>query len=232
MSTSFLLLLHRIKNRRFDDKTLQVLNWNLVSKDVKSSLEARSSLRETLRNESLPAIRDAVHKTVEEKLLILEFFIQAFALIGDVESCLALKYEGLLLREVKCGTCHWLQVSHTEWINFSHQALHYGFYSIAKLSCEKALVCFQKKDFVDEESLTVQNMKRLRDHSVKLLDSGCVQAQAAEYLKKKLLAKRKNPCSSAGETKSVASSLFRDGIKKRNVQKLIEHQRMQQNNVL
>lgn len=66
--------------------TLRILASVLVSKSVKSVKEVESSLRVFLRAESVPAIREIVEKSVDQKLLILEFFVHAFALIGDVEA--------------------------------------------------------------------------------------------------------------------------------------------------
>lgn len=71
---------------RFDDGTLRILESVLVSKDVRSFLEVRSSLREFMRSESLSVIREIAEKNVEHKILILDFFVRAFALAGDVEA--------------------------------------------------------------------------------------------------------------------------------------------------
>ncbi|KAK9280559.1 hypothetical protein L1049_014252 [Liquidambar formosana] len=82
-----------IHSRRFDDGTLRILESVLASKDVKSSLEVRSSLREFMRFESISVIHEISEKTVEQKLSVLEFFVLAFALAGDVEveGCLMLR---------------------------------------------------------------------------------------------------------------------------------------------
>lgn len=58
-------------------------------------------------------------------LFVLADFKYAF------QSFLALRYEGLLLRELKSATCLWLQVSYMEWLSFAEQSLDNGFYSIA-----------------------------------------------------------------------------------------------------
>lgn len=57
----------------------------MFSKDVKSSMEVRSSLRQFMRSESLFVLREISEKNVEEKLLVLEFLVRTFALVGDVE---------------------------------------------------------------------------------------------------------------------------------------------------
>lgn len=49
-------------------------------------MEVRAGLREYLRSESISVIREIGDETVEKKLLILEFFIRSFALIGDIEA--------------------------------------------------------------------------------------------------------------------------------------------------
>jgi len=69
--------------RSFCDATIRFLESLLVSKDVKSFIEVRSSLTDFLRSESLSVIRSIASKTVHEKLLVLEFFVRAFALVGD-----------------------------------------------------------------------------------------------------------------------------------------------------
>lgn len=73
----------------FDDATLRVLQSLLVSKDVKSLMQVRSSFTEYLRSQSLSVIRSIGSKTVQEKLLILDFFVRAFAVVGDVEVILS-----------------------------------------------------------------------------------------------------------------------------------------------
>lgn len=57
----------------------------LVSKDVKSLIEVRSSLREFLRSESLSIIREITEKTTEQKLFVLDFLVRSFALVGDIQ---------------------------------------------------------------------------------------------------------------------------------------------------
>ncbi|GAB4860243.1 hypothetical protein Ancab_011723 [Ancistrocladus abbreviatus] len=77
----------QVKQRRFDEATLQVLQSILVSKDLQSLLEIRSSLKEFLRSESTAAIREIAEKPIQHKLLILEFFVHAFAIVNDFEAC-------------------------------------------------------------------------------------------------------------------------------------------------
>lgn len=49
-------------------------------------MEVRLSLKQFMRIEALRALRGNAHKTVEQKLSVLEFFVKAFALIGDFEA--------------------------------------------------------------------------------------------------------------------------------------------------
>lgn len=53
-----------------------------------------------------------------------------------------------------------------------------------------------------------------------------VRAQAADYLKKKLLEMNPSPSLARKEEQFSASTLFRDGIKKRNARKLLDHRRI------
>ncbi|KAB1202247.1 hypothetical protein CJ030_MR8G010081 [Morella rubra] len=168
--------------RRFGDATLRILESVLVSKSVKSLKEVESSLRVFLRTESLPAIREIAEKSVDQKLLILEFFVYAFALIGD--------------------------------------------------ACENAQACLKRSDaanpkiaaFSEKEQVT-EKLARLKDFALTSASSCSVQAQAAEYLKKKSTGNGKVHPSFCKETRSLASTMFRSGIKKRNVRKLHDLQR-------
>ncbi|XP_062173259.1 protein DOUBLE-STRAND BREAK FORMATION [Alnus glutinosa] len=221
-----------IKTRRFDDATLRILESVLVSKSVKSLKEVESSLRGLLRSESLSTIREIAEKPVGQKLVVLEFFVRAFALIADVESCLALRYEALHMRELESANCQWVEVSYLEWLNFAEHSLDNGFYSIAGKACENALLCVKRNDIANpkvdelfENEQVMEKIKRLKDFAMTSAASCSVQAQAAEYLKKKSTEKRKIHPSFRTETRCVASTMFRNGIKRRNVRKLHELQR-------
>lgn len=48
-----------------------------------------------------------------------------------MKSCLALKYEALVLRDLKSANIEWLQVSHTEWLAFAKLLLENGFCVLA-----------------------------------------------------------------------------------------------------
>ncbi|CAL5424640.1 unnamed protein product [Camellia sinensis] len=227
----------RVELRRFDDGTLRILESILVSKDVKSLLEVRSSLREFTRRESLCIIREIADKSVEHKLFILEFLVRAFALVGDIESCVAFRYEALFLRQLRSTSNQWLQVSYREWMTFAEHSLNNGFYSIARMACESALACFEINGMVDPQTddffknvEVIGKIKRLKDVAVvsSASRSGAshLRAQTAEYLKKKAVETRKPHFLDYKEAQSSASTLFRDGIKKRNVRKLRDHQSM------
>ncbi|XP_059626428.1 protein DOUBLE-STRAND BREAK FORMATION [Cornus florida] len=223
----------QIEHRRFGDGTLRILESIMVSKDVKSLLEVRSSLRDFMRRESLRILHEITEKTVEHKLQILDFFVRAFALAGDVESCLALRYEALTLRELKSATNQWLQVSYREWMTFAEHSLDNGYYSIARKACENALSCFQMNGVIYpgteeffEHDQVIDKIKSLKDFAVASDASRSVQAQAAEYLEKKTVENSTKQQSKA--TPWSASTLFRNGVKMRNIRKFQEHQLMPQ----
>ncbi|KAK4763036.1 hypothetical protein SAY86_008804 [Trapa natans] len=217
----------QISAGRFDDGALEILQTLLISKDARSSVEVRSSLKQFMRLESLCALRGIAHRTVEQKLSVLEFFVKAFALIGDSESCLALRYEALLLREFKSPSHHWLRVNCEEWINFAEHSLDRGFHSIAGKACANALNSLQKSDIVGVKNYgngdaVVKKVQKLKDVLASASPSS-VQTEAAGYLKKKTISKSKQSALTCDE-KLAASSLFRDSIKKRNARKLQERQ--------
>ncbi|KAF8397215.1 hypothetical protein HHK36_016123 [Tetracentron sinense] len=230
------------RSLRFGDGTLRILESVLVSKDVESLLEIRSSLKDFMRSESLAVLKEIAEKTVQQKLSILEFFVRAFALAGD--SCLALRYEALVMRELKSANHQWLQVSYEEWLTFAEHSLDNGFYSIAvkvyfsccnfkkQISgCENALSCLQSNNLADhkphiysEYTLVAEKIKKLKDVAVASSASHSVQAQTAEYLNEKTIQESKKHSSYSTDTQCLSSSMFRNGIKMRNMRKLLEHQ--------
>nr|XP_027063395.1 uncharacterized protein LOC113689805 [Coffea arabica]XP_027063402.1 uncharacterized protein LOC113689805 [Coffea arabica] len=225
----------QMQNRIFGDGTIAILESLLASKDIKSSLEIRSALKEFMRHESLSIIREITEKSVDNKLLIADFLIRAFALIGDVESCLALRYEALLLRDEKASSDTRLEVSYHEWLTLAEQLFDNGFYSAATKTCERALLCIQMDNGIcteDDDCFNCEhaseNIKRLKDAAIILAASQTgtnrVQVQATEYMKKKINQQLKQQESICTETYSSGSTLFRNGIKRRNLRKLQEHQ--------
>ncbi|OWM66664.1 hypothetical protein CDL15_Pgr010315 [Punica granatum] len=231
MSQQISLFRSQITNRRFDGGTLGILEMLLISKDVRSSIEVRSSLKQFMRTESLCVLREIAHTTLEQKLSVLDFFVKAFALIGDFESCLALRYEALLLRDFKSANHHWLQVNYMEWIKFAEHSLDHGFHSIAEKACTNALASLQKNNTADvksDESINsreaVRRIEKLKDIAISSTGSSSFQREASGYLKKKAIAKSKRSAEICYEKQRAASSLFRDSIKKRNARKLLERQ--------
>ncbi|XP_021720982.1 uncharacterized protein LOC110688523 [Chenopodium quinoa] len=218
------LFFSQFKLRRFDDSTLRILELILSSKDVKLSLEFRSTLKEFLRSESLIAIREASGKSVEHKLLILDFLVRAFAIVDDVESCLAVRYEGLVMRDSWTISHPELRVSCSEWMNFAEDAFNNDFYSATAKACEYALLYLNgKSDFncdnLSESVSTINKIQRLKDTAIRISTCHSVQGQATEYMKKKTLSIKQSSFSI--EAKCTASISFRDGIKQQNVRNLL-----------
>ncbi|XP_073101045.1 protein DOUBLE-STRAND BREAK FORMATION isoform X2 [Elaeis guineensis] len=229
ISESISFFRSQLENRRFGDATLRILESVLVSKDVLSLLETRSALRYLLRSEAISVVREISQKTADEKLCAVEFFVRAFALVGDVESCLALKYEALVLRETKYLKGHGLQVLHEEWLTFAKDSLDNGFYAIAVKGFESALMCIQSNNNIDPVTVTmeehaVNKIKKLRDMATALVASHSVQTESATYLKRKAIHEDLIGSSCSATTTYVASSMFRQGIKRRNMQKLYRSQ--------
>ncbi|CAL1368773.1 unnamed protein product [Linum trigynum] len=226
----------QIVARRFDDQSLRILESVLACKDVKSIMQTRSSLKDFMRSESLAVIRELSQRTVEQKLSVVEFFVRAFALIGDIESCLALKYEGLLLRDIKSSADQWMRVSYEEWLNFAEHSLDNGFHAVARQACDKALSCLSNAGPADtktgeplkhDEAVDVVN--RLKERALKFGASSSVQAHTAEYLRGRILDRSQNHMSTSRQSHHVASILFRSAIKKRNARKLHERKSVRQN---
>ncbi|KAL8261880.1 hypothetical protein R6Q59_025929 [Mikania micrantha] len=222
-----------IQARRFDDGTLRILESILISRDVKSLLDVQRNLIDFVRHESVCVLREITELSVDHKLLILEFLVRAFAITGDLESCLALRYEALVLRELNSVVDQQLLVSYREWFMFAEHAMENRFYAIAGKACEKALACFQTydtlktkdADALSEDMEAIRKVKRMKDLAIVRASSQSVQAQTVEYLKRKMAEDDKAPTVAAKEKRHSASFLFRNGIKKRNTQKLQELQR-------
>ena len=92
-----------------------------------------------MRSHCITFLHEVNEISVKQKLFILEF-------IGDMESCLALKYEGLLLWEIKSSIWQDLRVSHTKWLSFAEQLIDNGFYSTAREACENTMLCLRKDE--------------------------------------------------------------------------------------
>lgn len=67
---------------------------------------------------------------------MLILFFPLFCVFLDsfffLKSCLALRYEALVMRELKSASSQWLQVSPVEWLNFVEDAVHNGFHAVAE----------------------------------------------------------------------------------------------------
>ncbi|XP_056687690.1 protein DOUBLE-STRAND BREAK FORMATION [Spinacia oleracea] len=218
------LFCSQIKLRRFDDSTLRILELILSSKDVKLLLEFRSELKEFLRSESLIAIREASEKPVEHKLLILDFLVRAFAIVDDLESCLAVRYEGLVLRDSWTISHPELRVSCSEWMKFAEDAFNNEFYSVTVKACENALLCLNVKgdyncDNLFDTTWTTNKIQRLKDIAIRLSTCHSVQGQTTEYTRRKTLSIKQSSFSK--EAKFTASICFRDGIKQQNIRNFL-----------
>ncbi|XP_072995014.1 protein DOUBLE-STRAND BREAK FORMATION [Typha latifolia] len=223
MAERVALFASQVQNRRFSTATLQILEAILVTKDVPSLLETRSALSELLRSQAMAALGEISEKAADHKLYIVEFFVRAFALVGDVESCLVLKYEALVLRESKYLKDHDLEVAYEEWITFAKDSLDNGFYTIAAKGFENAMLCIQSNINVDSGTAadhTINKIKGPRDMATRLIASHSVQTESAQYLQRKATRVYQNCSLSSVNRKCVASSMFRYGIRKRNIQKL------------
>ncbi|XP_052117247.1 protein DOUBLE-STRAND BREAK FORMATION [Arachis duranensis] len=219
-----------IKLPCFSDSTLLFLGSLLVSKDVKSLIEVRSDVTQLLRSESISVLLSISDKTVHEKLLVLEFFVRAFALVGDHESCLALRYEALVMRETKSSKYQWLRVTPLEWLRFVEDALNNGFHSVAEKACENALSYHGNNDVLKpgpdaftENLNAISEITRLRNRAMTLVASRSVQVQAEEYLRRKT-SEQKMSGLSYKEERCPASTAFRNGIKRQNLRRLYQHQ--------
>lgn len=70
---------------RFNEGTIRVLESFLASNDFKYLDGVVRALKQFVRNESLCIIQEIAGKSTEHKLLIVDFLVRVFALIGDTE---------------------------------------------------------------------------------------------------------------------------------------------------
>ncbi|CAN4098687.1 unnamed protein product [Withania somnifera] len=227
ISQQISLFRSQIESRRFDERTLRVLEYVLALNDFKSLEGVVCTLKQFMRHESLRIIEEIAGKSAEHKLLIIDFLVHVFALIGDAESCLALRYEALLMREQKASCDQRLLVSYSEWLTFAEHSLESGYYSIAKKACEKALLCF-RVNIVDgpANDFVTEKIKKLKDVAVISASSKSVQSQAAAYFKNKNIQQKLQGSYISVEAKSSGSTLFRDGIKRRHRRQLDEYRHL------
>ncbi|XP_042015823.1 protein DOUBLE-STRAND BREAK FORMATION-like isoform X2 [Salvia splendens] len=165
----------RIQNRRVDDVTIRVLESILVSKDVQSSIDFKSVLKRFMRDESLLIFGEIAEEPVEIKLTCAEFLIRVFAMIGDVESCLALRYEALVLRDEMASIHPYLQVTSKEWLTFTEHSLENGYHSIANQACEKARMSsgavHLESDYLFHDVNVMEKIGRLKDDALLKISS-------------------------------------------------------------
>ncbi|KZV25757.1 hypothetical protein F511_04818 [Dorcoceras hygrometricum] len=218
----------QIQNRSFDEGTVRMLESILASKGVKTHIGVKSALRLFMRCESLTIIREIAEEPIERKLICADFLIRVFAIIGDAESCLALRYEALILREQNAMSHPGLQVSFEEWQTLAEHLIEKGFYPVATKVCDKALICLETYHSADSKAEQfLQNMhaikkiKGLKEAAVLSMSSQCVQTKAAEYLKQKTVEENTQHSITYDIGKQCSgSSLFRSGIRKRNSHRL------------
>ncbi|CAH9140169.1 unnamed protein product [Cuscuta epithymum] len=213
---------------RFDDTTLRILESILVCNDVKLLLQITSTLKNFMRYESLQVLREiSALRSVDDNLNIVEFLVRVFALIGDDESCLALRYEALLMRERNSPSDQRLRVSCVEWFTFAEHSFQNGFCSIARMACEKALLCFDTNSITfDSETgqhfkYLIEKIEELKDSAAITASSHSVQAKTAQYLKIKPVETHSDQTFPLIEViKGSASVMFREGIKRHHLRQL------------
>ncbi|KAK9083425.1 hypothetical protein Scep_029896 [Stephania cephalantha] len=78
---------------QFDQGTLRILHSILASQHAQQS-KFRNNLFAFIRSKAKLVVEyEITDKSVKGKLPVLQFLVRAFALSGDVQSCLALRYE-------------------------------------------------------------------------------------------------------------------------------------------
>lgn len=81
---------------RLDEGTLRILESVLAWNDFKSLYGVVCTLKQFMRHESLCIIQEIAGKSAEHKLLIVDFLVHIFALIGDTEVYTALNLSSLI----------------------------------------------------------------------------------------------------------------------------------------
>ncbi|KAL5205103.1 hypothetical protein ABZP36_009974 [Zizania latifolia] len=223
------LLASRLSHRSFGDEELRLLEAALsAAADVPAMLHARSSARRLLCESAAEAFP---FPDLGTNLSIAHFFARAFVLAGDVESCLAIRYEALLLRQAYFSHDLHLQVSNEEWLIFANDSLHNGFYTIASKAYANALGRFHPGDpgYLDStvsilKKEEINHISELQNLSKSLSALCSVHTQSAEYMKRKASGVNEKCDLHLEKAKLPGSSMFRLGIKTRNIQKLLRSQ--------
>ncbi|KAL9238911.1 hypothetical protein vseg_013279 [Gypsophila vaccaria] len=216
------LISSRLEAGRYDDSTLRLLQLLLSSStDVHTSLHLRRSLRLLLISHSAHSLRNDASLTLT--LSALHFFLRAFSLLHDLQSCLSLRYEALLLRD-SCFPASRpdLRVSYSEWLRFAQDAFALAFYSVAAQACDNAALSINRSGVGSgknlSESMSIDSIQRLKDAAIVLSSNHSVQAHAAEYSKKKNLIQKQSLSVKVKEC--PASISFKNGIKLQNARNL------------
>ncbi|KAJ1273699.1 hypothetical protein BS78_05G004800 [Paspalum vaginatum] len=228
------LFASRLSTRRFGDDDLRVLEAALsAGADVPALLATRSAARRLLQAHAKEAFAAAGPGTDDARsLAVADFFARAFALVGDVESCLAMRYEALLLRDAKYPSDHCLHVSREEWSTFAKDSLDNGFYTIASKAFANALAHIHSShpghlnsaNSIEEgEEEKIKNITGLQKMAKSLSAQHSVQTLSAEYMKRRALGVhgKDNLQPQPRKPKLPGSSMFRLGIKTRNIKKLL-----------
>lgn len=146
-------------------------------------------------------------------------------------SCLAMRYEALLLRDAKyCNDLH-LQVSRQEWLTFATDCLDNGFYTIASKAFANALVHIHPShtghldsaNSIEEKDKIIE-ITGLQNLAKSLSAQHCVQIKSAEYMERRASGVHEKYNLQSGKLKLTGSSMFRLGIKTRNIKKLLRSQ--------
>ncbi|TVU27523.1 hypothetical protein EJB05_30140, partial [Eragrostis curvula] len=228
---SLSLFASRLSQRRFRDEDLRLLEAALsASPDVPALLHTRSSARRLLRACAAEAFLQALGGVEDHgrSLSVADFFARAFALVGDVESCLAMRYEALVLRDAKYSNHPQLQVSREEWSTFAKDSLDNGFYTIASKAFANALAHIPPGHTGHLESTNsvvekdkINDITELQNLSKSLSSQHSVHTRSTEYMKRRASDVHKRCTLQSGKPKLPASLMFRLGIKTRNIKKLL-----------
>ncbi|KAL3613108.1 hypothetical protein CASFOL_043044 [Castilleja foliolosa] len=164
--------------------------------------------------------------------IVFHFFVQLppspkksrSSLETTEESCLALRYEALVMREEKSTIHPGLRVTCKEWLTLVEHLLENGFNSIANHACEKALMCTKanhvshaKMDDLSCDVHSINKIMRLKDVAMLTISS---QSVTQSYLKQKVVEQYTQHLVTSLEAQSSGSSRFRNGIIKHNLRKL------------
>ncbi|XP_049408963.1 U2 small nuclear ribonucleoprotein B''-like [Solanum stenotomum] len=85
VSQQMSLFRFQVESRRLDEGTLRILESVLAWDDYESLEGVVCTLKQFMRHESLRIIEEIAGKAAEHKLLIVDFLVRVFALIGDTE---------------------------------------------------------------------------------------------------------------------------------------------------